>query len=389
MPNGSWKGRSVMFVGAILSLSACNGFGDVTETLNPSGPASLSSKGYAVTDLPLNPGQIGLFELAYAAALTDQQRIDRGDLAAATESSSSISLRARRMASEGVHLADSYCYLFFRYGSDNQKWLLVSKDLITIFGTIATGALALAKPGSATAAGITALSSGAPYNGVDIYTRNFLFGSDNIDAVRAMTMSVMASHSAKALPEVDGSIWTFGGAAEVINQHQATCLPASIRSLVLEAVKGGRFSAEPASGSQTSLRGSPTAATDAAMAQIPAATAAIARAVPQAAASAPQIANAAARAAGPAAASAAQTPGATRASIGEAARAAAAAGARDAAAAVTPNASRNAIRAIADAAASKVAAPAAAAAQATAVGGVPNRPPSTRQFNIRLRSEQL
>ena len=58
MPNGSWKGRSVMFVGAILSLSACNGFGDVTETLNPSGPASLSSKGYAVTDLPLNPGQM-------------------------------------------------------------------------------------------------------------------------------------------------------------------------------------------------------------------------------------------------------------------------------------------------------------------------------------------
>jgi hypothetical protein len=109
---------------------------------------------------------------------------------------------------------------------------------VAALGTIATGAVALASPHNATAAGAIALGTAALYNGVDIYTRNFLFNTDNIESVRVMIMGALAAHASKALPENDPTIWTFAGAAQVINEHQAICLPASIRSLVLEAIKG-------------------------------------------------------------------------------------------------------------------------------------------------------
>jgi hypothetical protein len=189
---GSNRTLSLLILG--IGLQGCAGFQGATETLNPSGPASLEASNYNLEALPKSNGQIGLFELAYAAALSDAQRIDKGDLLPPTSSGDPISIRARRMAFEGVHLAESYCALFFDYGSNNQKWLLVSKDLVAALGTVATGAVALASPHNATAAGVIALSTAALYNGVDVYTRNFLFGSDNIDSVRTMTMSALAAH---------------------------------------------------------------------------------------------------------------------------------------------------------------------------------------------------
>jgi hypothetical protein len=89
-------------------LQGCTGFQGVTDTLNPSGPASLRAYDYNLEGLPKSTGEIGLFELAYAAALSDAQRIAKGDLLPATSSSDPISIRSRRMAFEGVHLADSY-----------------------------------------------------------------------------------------------------------------------------------------------------------------------------------------------------------------------------------------------------------------------------------------
>jgi hypothetical protein len=288
------------------------------------------------------------------------------------------------MAFEGVHLADSYCALFFVYGSDNQKWLLVSKDLVAALGTIATGAVALASPHNATAAGVIALTTAALYNGIDVYTRNFLFNTDNIEAVRVMIMGALAAHATKALPENDSTIWTFAGAAEVINEHQAICLPASIRSLVLEAIKGGKFLAAPPAGQGAANPSTTAAATDAANAAVPAATAAAVRAAPAAAAAAAPAAAAGAAAAGPAAAAAATIPGANSATIRAAARDAAAAGARDAAETATPNASPNAVQAVAKAVANSVAPAAAAGAQASPSSGPPTRPPASRQLILRL-----
>jgi hypothetical protein len=359
-------------------LGACEGFQGASDTLDPSGPVSLKPYGYSLEVLPKSSGQVGLFELAYRVAFSDAQRINEGQLESPTSSSDPVSIRARRMALEGVHLADSYCALFFAYGSDNQKWLLVAKDVVAALGTIATGAVALASPHNATAAGAIALSTAALYTGVDIYTRNFLFHSDNIDAVRSMTLNALAAHSAKALPENDSSIWTFGGAAQVINEHQALCFPASIRSLVLAALKTSTFTATSPTGAAPNPAS--TAPSEAASAVAPVAAAAVARAAPAAADAAVPAANAAAAAAGPAAAVAASQPNANIESIRAAARAAAAAGARAAISAAMPGASTSTVQAGGKAAADIIA-PAAAAATAPNPAGVA-APPPTRQLNL-------
>jgi hypothetical protein len=356
-------------------MQACTGFEGASDTLNPSGPASLRAVNYELKDLPRSTGEIGLFELAYAAALSDAQYIAKGDLQPATTSSDPTSVRSRRMAFEGVHLADSYCALFFAYGSDNQKWLLVSKDIVAALGTIATGAVALASPHNATAAGAIALGTAALYSGVDVYTRNFLFNTDNIESVRVMTMNALSAHATKALPENDTSIWTFSGAAEVINEHQSICSPASIRSLVLEAIKGGKFIAAPPAG-QGGAAGSPktAAAIDAATAAVPAAITAAAAAAPAAAAAAVPAAAAGAAAAGPAAAAAAAIPGANTKTISDAARRAAEDGAKDAAQNAAPTAPPKAVQAVANAVANAVAPAATAGAQTGPSSDSPGRP---------------
>ncbi len=291
-------------------LPACTGFEGVRDTLDPSGPASLA-RSYNIDAAGGSKGQIGLFELAYKTAYLEAQQIDKGTLQPPTSSADPISIHARRMAVEGVHLADSYCELFFRYGSDNQKWLLVGRDLVAALGTVATGAIALASHNSSTATGVLALTTAGLYNGVDIYTRNFLFGADNIESVRVMTVNALAAHTAAALPENDNSIWTFGGAAQVVNEHQMICTAASIRSLVLQAIKGGTFVAAPAAAkAEANLSGAASSAANAAAAAVPDASNAAAVAAPAAAGAATPAARAAAAPAAAAATAAAAQPGA-------------------------------------------------------------------------------
>lgn len=376
--------RQLAFL-ALGLLQSCTGFEGVRDTLDPSGPSSLAPYNYNPYADTNSRGQIALFEAAYRIAYSEAARIDAGTLAPPNSSDDPVSRHARQMAVEGVHLADSYCELFFRYGGDNQKWLLVSRDLVAALGSIATGAVALAGRNASTATGILALTTAGLYNGVDIYTRNFLFGSDNIESVRTMTMKALAAHSAAALPDHDTSVWTFGGAAQVVTEHQMICTPASIRNLVLQAIKAGSFVAAPAAAqAEASLSGKAPSPTTAATAAVPAASAAAAAAAPAVAPAAAAAARAAAAAAGPAATAAAAVPGADLSSIVAAARKAAQDGARRAAAAAAPRASPGAVNAAAAAAANEIAPAAGAAAEAARAAIPPNQAPATRQFELHV-----
>ena len=75
---------------------------------------------------------------------------------------------------------------------------------------------------------MVALSTAALYSGVDIYTRNFLFNTDNIEAVRGMTVSALAAHSAAAFPDVDTLMFAVSS-----SRHRNSLL-------VLQAVQHGR-----------------------------------------------------------------------------------------------------------------------------------------------------
>ncbi|MDE1150150.1 MAG: hypothetical protein PW843_26650 [Azospirillaceae bacterium] len=220
-----------------------NGFDGASHTLDPQGPVSLKDRNYALTAVGSGAtGQIYAFELAYKRAFDDQLAIINGG-AMPLSSDAPASRSARRMAVEGIALTDSYCATFFLHAGENQKWLEVGKDVVTVLGTLASGVLAISSSANSDAAAAAALFTATAYNGVDLYTRNFLFGSDNINVVSGMVMKVLAGHKAAVLPDNDPSIWTFEGAVEVIVDHQALCTPAAIRDRVLSAISGGQFQA--------------------------------------------------------------------------------------------------------------------------------------------------
>jgi hypothetical protein len=227
------------------------------------------------------------------------------------------SIDARQMTVDGFNLVHDYCAEFFRTSGRNQQWLNVAKDLTTVIGTAATGILALSSPANATAAGAVALGTATAYNGVDLYTRNFLFGADNIESVRVLTMNALAAHKSFVLPSPDLTTWTFGGAAEAINDHQAICTTASIRALVVAAINSGTVTAYPPAGSAP---GNPAAAS---INAIPAASQAAAHTLPSTKAGVAPITAMTAASSALAAATTAAAAGGTAASISSAATAAA------------------------------------------------------------------
>jgi hypothetical protein len=183
-------------------------------------------------------GAAAVFRAAYARSEQNaRQAVAAPDPAAALRDGSEA---ARQMALAGSSLVDLYCADFFASEGRNQQFVLLGRDLIAALGSVATGALALASPGNGTATATLAFATSAAYTGVDVYTKNFLFGSNNIEDVRVLAMNALATHAKAVFPDTDDSIWTFGGALEVIYDHQEICTPANIRSLVLSSIKNSQ-----------------------------------------------------------------------------------------------------------------------------------------------------
>jgi hypothetical protein len=360
----------------ILTVPSCSGFRSATSTLDPQGPVSLAPQ-YKLQADPTNPGAVGLFEASYAKAYSDQVAISKGLKSAPTSSSDPVSMQARQMASDGTALVDQYCSAFFKSAGKNQTWLNVGKDITAVIGTAATGVLALASPSNAAAAGAVALATATAYNGADLYTRDFLFGSDNIESVRSLTTKALLAHTAAVLPNIDTdkTVWSFRGAAEVINDHQDLCTPASIHAAVLAAIQGGTVTAYHPSGSAFTTPASASAQL------LPAATQAGAAAAPDAPAGAAAAAAAVAGNAGSVAATnAAASPGATFASVGGSVNAAITA--RASSAAVAAGATASQANRISSAVSNVYSQPIAAAA-------LPNGAPSTRSAPITVNGQQI
>lgn len=290
-------------------IGGCGGFEGPKPILDQRGPISESAKASDV-------GEYGVFRISYDVALTDQQAISRAGSTAATLPADPRSRNARQMAIDGTNLVRSNCAEFFRSAGDNQKWLNFSKDVTTAGGALATGVLALASPANSSTAAAVALTTATAYNGVDIYTRNFLFGSDNIESVRAMTMNALSAHRAATLPDDDKTVWTYWGAITVIQDHQELCTPASIKALVLDSISNSKII--PIKNSDNNNTAS-TAATN----SVPAAAAAATTVAPTAAAAAAPAAAAAGPVAAAAGAAEAAKPAATADSIKAAAAGAA------------------------------------------------------------------
>jgi hypothetical protein len=202
----------------------------IPDTLTASGPATQYPNSAS-----LPPNQFSLFQIAYQTAWAKALKVASGEGGTTTDAAAAQAAY-REMAVQGFGVVRANCSDFFKSRGENQRWINVARDTAAAGGTTATGILALTGAG-VVALSIVALSSATIYAGLDIYTKNFLFGAENIDAVRTLITAALDTHSGKVL--ADPAPWTFQNAAGAILDNQEICKPASILALVKEAIKSG------------------------------------------------------------------------------------------------------------------------------------------------------
>lgn len=251
-----------------LSLAGCNLAPTPTLTLDMNGPVvPPQSDGAGASSN--STGLVGLFQASYAIAYGDALQISHGDgdkastndtgcIASGTplplrgcaplspESSSrsciknpgpcsEYSIHARQMAVDGVAVVDANCDAYFESLGGVQQNVIFIRDLLGSVGTVAAGAAGLVASTAAppAAVGFTIATSNS---GLDIYSRNSLFGADNIQSVWQLVQSALNLHKIATLPEPDNSTWTFAAARQVILDQQDICQPANILLLTRQII---------------------------------------------------------------------------------------------------------------------------------------------------------
>lgn len=225
--------RVLFLVAMLFSLPACGAFDSSKNAVSVAGPIDTKS----------SSGMTYLFKLAYDTAYNKQVIDYKGEL-------SSEDLTAQRaykkMAEAGFGLVRSQCSEFFTSRGENQKWLALGTDTVTTAGALATGILALAGSGTL-AVSIVALTTATLYSSADVYTKNFLFGAENIDAVRTMTLNALAEDASETLATPLLS-WNFAYALNAIMDNQELCKPSAIMAATRKAISSTRFKAANSTG---------------------------------------------------------------------------------------------------------------------------------------------
>jgi hypothetical protein len=109
--------------------------------------------------------------------------------------------------------------------------------VIGVLGTLATGVLG-ATGGSSAATGAVGITSGALLSGISIYSRNFLFSEDNVQAVQDLTLKAMSAQTTASLERASKSAhYSFFDAVNDIMDIQAICEVQKILSLVRNSIR--------------------------------------------------------------------------------------------------------------------------------------------------------
>jgi hypothetical protein len=159
----------------------------------------------------------------------------------------------REMLEAGFTAIYASCDDFFRSSGRDQTRLLVLRDIIVALTSIAGGAIALVDgnnegggTGNENALSLLALGSTAALSGVDIYTQRFLFGAENIDAVRELTTRALDTHRTGVLNQ---NPTTYDRVLIHLMDNQAKCSPRAISRLARDAIAAGNLTADAGTGS--------------------------------------------------------------------------------------------------------------------------------------------
>jgi len=165
----------------------------------------------------------------------------------------------RDMLDNGFTAIYASCDDFFRSAGRDQTRLLVFRDIILALSSMAGTALSLIDRddemggrGNENALAALTLGSTALMTGVDIYTQRFLFGAENIDAVRELTMRALETHRNAVLFPTDRNVTppaTYDRVLVHLMDNQAKCSPRAISRLAREAIAAGNLEADAGTGS--------------------------------------------------------------------------------------------------------------------------------------------
>lgn len=147
--------------------------------------------------------------------------------------------KARGMMNAGVTLTMIRCNDFFAQRAANQTRSRVLREAIPPVSALLTGIIGLASfdtdEGRQEAIQILGLGQTATVAGLEVFQSEFLFDSQNVFAVRNLTMRALDEHSSQIL-ESDAGFYS--GTRHLI-EHQMICTPASILELVTQAIDDG------------------------------------------------------------------------------------------------------------------------------------------------------
>lgn len=223
--------KIAMFAAALaLPLAACAGIQGPPQVINQRGV------------LPQPVG--GTWEERFLAAA------NKAFLANSAQAEQKAFLRA------GTMLVYTRCGDFFQRMGRNQGRSRVARDYVAPVVALLTGIVSLHDFGTDSDSEqniIEALTLGSNFAtaGLDIHDRHFLFGADNIDSVREMTLNSLSTHRVKIMGR---DLDSLDDAVEHLVDNQTICTPPHILRLARQAIANSK----PEAVTQPRETGSPT-----------------------------------------------------------------------------------------------------------------------------------
>lgn len=167
---------------------------------------------------------LGIFKSRYERLVEDQ----------------ASSEKAFAVVEAGTQLEYQLCSSFFRSAGLQQQELLFSKELITFIATAATGVLGAARASPSAIAWI-GLGGASAVTGANIYTRNYLFSEDNVEAVQDLTLRAVGAARDAALAEDRRDSYNYSSAISTVMDVQSVCEVQHIINLARDAIKNGNI----------------------------------------------------------------------------------------------------------------------------------------------------
>lgn len=144
------------------------------------------------------------------------------------------------LLSAGFALVYNNCTDFFRSRGRLQQNLTLVGGGASSLVTLATGALGLAG-GAGNAVAVLSLASGGLNSGINLVASDFLFGAENIDNVRVLTLNAISAHqnTVDGLAKADPADVNFDWVSNQIMDDQSICEAPHILALTKDAIARG------------------------------------------------------------------------------------------------------------------------------------------------------